>query len=55
MAKYIYEYEVQGNYGYGWDMLTTEDNMQAAREQKKCYDGNERNVPHRIIRRRVKV
>ena len=43
-----FEYEVQGNYGYGWDSLTTEATREAAEEQKKCYDENEPNVPHRI-------
>lgn len=48
-----FEYEVQGNYGYGWDLLTTEDTREAAEEQKKCYDENEPNVPHRIKRVRT--
>ena len=43
-----YEYEVQGNYGYGWDLLTTEETKEDALIQKKCYDENEPNVPHRI-------
>lgn len=47
-AKEDFEYEVQGNYGYGWDCLTTEATMAEAKEQKKCYDENEPNVPHRI-------
>lgn len=47
-AKSDFEYEVQGNYGYGWDRLTTEATMEEAKEQKKCYDENEPNVPHRI-------
>lgn len=49
----MFEFVLQGNYGYGWDDLTTEDSMQAAKEQKQCYDENEPQVPHRIIRRRV--
>ena len=47
-AKSDFEYEVQGNYGYGWDRLTTEATMEEAKEQKKCYDENEPDVPHRI-------
>ena len=43
-----YEYEVQGNYGYGWDCLTTESNMKDALVQLECYNENEPNVPHRI-------
>jgi len=41
-------YVIQGNYGYGWDDLTCEDTKEEALEQKKCYDENERGVPHRI-------
>ena len=49
----MFEYEIQGNYGYGWDCLTTEATMEEARAQKQCYDENEPNVPHRIKTVRV--
>ena len=50
----MFEYVLQGRYcGQGWDDLLTEDSMEAAREQKRCYDENEPQVPHRIVRRRV--
>jgi hypothetical protein len=48
-----YEYEIQGNYGYGWDLLTTESTMQEAKEQLKTYEANE-SIPLRIKRVRVK-
>ena len=48
----LYEYEIQGNYGYGWDALTTEETLGQAREQLKTYQSNER-IPLRI--KRVKV
>jgi len=44
-----YEYEIQGNYGYGWDMLTTESSMKEARAQLVVY-GNNEDVPLRIKR-----
>ena len=47
-----YEYEIQGNYGYGWDMLTTEETLVDAHAQLKVYRENE-SVPLRI--KRVKV
>ena len=47
-----YEYEIQGNYGYGWDLLTTEDTLTEANAQLATYRANER-IPLRI--KRVKV
>jgi hypothetical protein len=47
----VYEYEVQGNYGYGWDLLTTEETLKEARVQLACYEANE-GIPLRI--RKVK-
>jgi hypothetical protein len=47
-----YEYEIQGNYGYGWDLLTTEGTLKEANAQLETYRANER-VPLRV--KRVKV
>lgn len=49
------EYVVQGNYGYGWEDLTTSDNQAEARNDLKAYRENETGVPHRLITRRVPV
>ena len=49
----MYEYEIQGNYGQGWECVTTEETRQAARDQLKCYNENEPNA-HRIVKKRVK-
>lgn len=48
-----WEWEVQGNYGQGWEMLTTEGNPLAARERLAEYDENEPQYPHRIKRVRT--
>jgi hypothetical protein len=48
------EYELQGNYGHGWECLTTEDSYRAAKEQRKCYDENE-GGSYRIMPRRVPI
>jgi hypothetical protein len=50
-----YEYEVQGNYGYGdgWECLTTEATLPEAKVQRRCYDENEPGVPHRVKRVRA--
>ena len=54
IRKTVDEYEVQGNYGQGWECVTTEETRKAAREQLKCYNDNEP-YPHRIVKKRVKV
>lgn len=50
-------YEVQGYYGnqYGWECVTAEDTYKAAKVQLKCYDDNEPQYPHRIVKRREKI
>lgn len=49
-----YEYELQGNYGYGWDILTTEETLKGAREQERTYRANEGGgVIYKIVRVRV--
>lgn len=52
--KTVDEYEIQGNYGSGWEAVTAEENRKAAREQLKCYNENERQYPHRIVKKRIK-
>ena len=47
------EYEIQGNYGYGWEVLTTEDNGKDARDTLKCYRENEPSTPLRVKKRRI--
>lgn len=47
------EYELQGNYGQGWEMVTTEETMIDARNQRKCYRENEPGIPFRIKKKRV--
>ena len=48
----MYEYEIQGNYGYGWDLLTTEATLSEARIQLSTYRLNE-SIPLRIKRVRA--
>ena len=45
----MYEYEIQGNYGYGWDLLTTEETRTEALAQLATYRANEK-IPLRIKR-----
>lgn len=54
IRKTIDEWEIQGNYGYGFECVTTEESRQAAREQLKCYRENEPQYLHRIVKKRVR-
>jgi hypothetical protein len=47
-----YEYEIQGDYGHGWELLTTEDTIDEAMLQLESYRANE-TIPFRIKRVRV--
>ena len=47
-----YEYEIQGNYGYGWELLTTEQTLKEANAQLATYRANE-SIPLRIKRVRA--
>lgn len=51
VTKWIKEFIIQSNFGYGWDDDTSEDTMKEAREQLKCY--RENGVNARVITRRV--
>lgn len=47
------EYEVQGNYGQGWEMVTIEETYKEAKAQLKCYRENEPGTAHRIVKKRI--
>jgi hypothetical protein len=51
-ARAVYEYEVQGAYGSGWEVVTTEELLSEARQRLKEYNENEP-YPHRIVKRKV--
>jgi hypothetical protein len=55
--KTIDEYEIQGNYGYGYgfECVTTEETRQAAKEQIRCYRENEPGISFRIVKKRIKL
>jgi hypothetical protein len=44
------EYEVQGNYGHGWECLVTEDDVADARQRLNEYNTEEPQYAHRIKR-----
>lgn len=49
-----YEFELQADYGDGWDILTTEDTLKGAREQERTYRANDsQGVIYRVVRVKV--
>jgi hypothetical protein len=54
--KTVDEYHIQGYYGnqYGYETVTTESNWKDAKEMLKCYRENEKGIPFRIKKVRVK-
>ena len=45
-----YEWELRGNYGSGWDVLTAEDTLRGAREQLRTYIANDSDAQYKIVR-----
>lgn len=52
MTAAAYDYEIQGNYGHGWECVTAEETRADALAQLATYRENEPGTPFRI--RRVK-
>ena len=48
-------YYLQGNYAGEWEDLFECENGKDAREQLRCYNENESEYPHRIVKRRIKL
>ena len=49
------EFEVQGYYNGGWEMVTTEVTRKEARENLRAYRENESNTAFKIVKKRVPV
>ncbi len=52
-AMKLYDWELLGNYGNGWDLLTTADSRKEILQLKKDYQLNEPNTPLKIKSVRV--
>lgn len=48
------EWHTQGNYGHGWETVTIDETYAEAKQMLRDYNENERGVPHRIIKKRVR-
>lgn len=49
------EYEIQGHYAQGWEVVTCEETYKAAKERQAEYYQNEPGVHFRIVFHRVKI
>lgn len=49
------EFVIQGNYGHGWEDLSSYDNRREAVSDLKAYRENDKYGYHRLITRRVKI
>ena len=54
VRKTIDEYDIEGNYGHGFEVVTAENNLEDAKMQYKLYCENEPEFSFRIKKRRVK-
>lgn len=43
------EYEIQADYGYGWEKVVSEYSKEDAEARLKEYNENERRIPHRLV------
>jgi hypothetical protein len=50
-----YEWQLLGNYGNGWDLLTTADTRREISQNERDYRLNEPGVPLKIKRVRERV
>jgi hypothetical protein len=51
----IDEYDVEGNYGQGYEVVTSEATLYLARQQVKTYQENEPGISFKIVHRRKKI
>lgn len=48
-------WDIEGNYGQGWEAVTAEDTWAQARARLKEYRENEPGIPFRIKAKREKI
>ncbi len=48
------EWDIEGNYGLGWEVLCSEDNRADAKRTLRDYDVNEPQYEHRIVKHRYR-
>lgn len=48
-------YIIIGNYGCGWEEITEEETRKEAVKQLRCYNENEPQYPHNIMKKRRRI
>ena len=48
------EFQIQGDYGYGYEEVASETTLAEARQRLKEYRENERGISFKIVKKRVK-
>ena len=48
------EFQIQGNYGYGFEEVVSEATLAEAKQRLKEYRVNERGISFRIVKKRIK-
>lgn len=49
------EFDIEGNYGFGFELVTCETSRGVARDTLKAYRANEPGTPFRIRKHRVPI
>ena len=49
------EYQILGDYGYGWECLFAEETLKEAKQMLKDYNENEPQYAHKIKKVRVPI
>jgi hypothetical protein len=48
------EYQIHGYYAHGWEEVTSEETLKAAKACMRLYQANESGTAFKIVKRRVK-
>lgn len=48
-------FDIEGNYGCGWEVATAEDDWRGARRALKEYRANEPGIAFRAVKRRERI
>lgn len=48
-------FEIQGNFGQGWECVTAEETRKDAGVQLRCYRENDTKYSYRIVKKREKL
>ena len=49
------EYQLLGDWGYGYDYILSESTLKEVRQQLKTYVENDPRAKYKIVKRRIKI